>query len=86
MGKETVSGRQNMTKARKIAKSGKAKRAKKPKSTKPKTTRTARKRHRPNRPLDIMDKLADASKLVGDGIEDAAKMRRKTRYPGIDEG
>ena len=76
-----------MNKARKIVgKSGKAKRAKKSRSTKQKTTRTARKRHRPNSPLDMLDKLADASKLVGEGIEDAAKMRRKTRYPGIDEG
>ena len=76
-----------MTKARKtVAKAGKAKRAKKAKSIKAKTKRSARKKHRPKRSLKIMDKLADASKLVGDGIEDAAKMRRQTRYPGIDEG
>jgi hypothetical protein len=76
-----------MTKARKtVAKSGKAKRAKKPSQQTQKPKRSATKNHRPKRSLKIMDKLADASKFVGDGIEDAAKMRRQTRYPGIDEG
>jgi hypothetical protein len=76
-----------MTKARKtVAKPGKARRAKKPKSTKAKTRRTGRKKLQSKARLEIMDKLAGASKLVGAGIEDAAKMRRKTRYPGIDEG
>ena len=75
-----------MAKARKtLAKPGKARRAK-TRATKAKTKRTARKKLRPKRRLEILDKLSDASKLVGDGIEDAAKMRRKTRYPGIDEG
>ena len=75
-----------MAKARKtVPKLGKAKRAKKTKATKPKTKRTAGKKRRPKRRLEIMDKLADASKLVVDSIDDTAKMRRKTRYPGIDE-
>ena len=74
-----------MNKPRKIVgKSGKAKREKKSRSTSKKPR--PEKRPRPNSPLDMLDKLADASKLVGEGIGDAAKMRRKTRYPGIDEG
>ena len=76
-----------MAKARKTAaKAGKAKRAKKTKATKAKTKRTVTGKLRPKRRVGIMDKLANASKLVADSIEETAKMRRQMRYPGIDEG
>ena len=82
-----------MARARKAkVKAGKTKRAKKGTTkrtkkvaSKTKAKRPASRKRRPKRG-GLMDDLAKASQALTEGIEDAARMRRRKLYPGIDEG